>query len=186
METGLKSYRAIPRPYWMAQMLSKHYFYLISLNKEPDEVLASHGPSGTMELLLKRGWELNFVEWLRAHSSLLKDISVSDMFSLYMGYALAVGKAEDIIEAFLAIYPQQKDTIMTAARQLERRGMKIGMERGMEKGIEKGIEKGRQEVARNMLVKLRLDLDTVQKATELNKEELQKILKEGSTISKGN
>jgi predicted transposase/invertase (TIGR01784 family) len=98
------------------------------------------------------------------------------MSSLYIGYALAVGKgkSEDIIEAFLDVYPQQKDTIMTAARQLERRGM------------ERGIEKGRQEVARNMLVKLRLDIDTVQKATELNKEELQKILKAGSAISKGN
>jgi hypothetical protein len=41
---------------------------------------------------------------------------------------------------------------MTAARQLER--------------------KGKQEVAKNMLVKLNLDVDTVQKATELTKGEL--------------
>ena len=53
---------------------------------------------------------------------------------------------------------------MTAARQLER--------------------KGRQEVARNMLVNLHFDIDTVQKATELTKEELQEILKEGSATSK--
>jgi hypothetical protein len=105
----ISDYFEIP---WMAKILSEHYFYLISLNKESDEVLASHGHSGPMELLLKRAWETNFVEWLREHSSLLKDILVSDMFSLYISYALAVGrgKAEDIIEAFLDVYPQQKES----------------------------------------------------------------------------
>jgi hypothetical protein len=33
-----------------------------------------------------------------------------------------------------------------------------------------------------MLLKLRLDIDTVQKATELTKEELQQIIKKGEKI----
>lgn len=44
--------------------------------------------------------------------------------------------------------------------------------------IEQGILIKAREVAKNMLLKLRLDMDTVQKATELTKEELQQILKE--------
>ena len=44
--------------------------------------------------------------------------------------------------------------------------------------IEQGIIIKAREVAKNMLLKLRLDIDTVQKATELTKEELQQILKE--------
>jgi hypothetical protein len=47
-----------------------------------------------------------------------------------------------------------------------------------------GILTKAREVARNMLVKLHLDLDIVQKATELTKEELQEILKEGSIASR--
>ena len=74
------------------------------------------------------------------------------------------------------MYPQKKENIMTAARQLERKGR--------QEGKQKGKQEGRQEVARNMLVKLHLDLDTVQKATELTEEELQEILKEGSIISR--
>jgi hypothetical protein len=33
-------------------------------------------------------------------------------------------KAEDIVGAFLAMYPQKKEPIMTAARQLEKKGRK--------------------------------------------------------------
>ena len=44
-------------------------------------------------------------------------------------------------------------------------------------------QEARLIIAKNMLVELRLDLDTVQKATELTKEELKEILKKGNTTS---
>lgn len=38
-------------------------------------------------------------------------------------------------------------------------------------------EEGKYEVAKNMLFKLHLDIDTVQKATGITKEDLQRIIK---------
>jgi hypothetical protein len=66
------------------------------------------------------------------------------------------------------------------------------IDQGIQQGIQQGVQQGRQEdilakareVARNMLLKFRLDLDTVQKVTELSKGELQDILKENHTTSK--
>jgi len=114
------------------------------------------------------------MEWLKGHEPLLSNIGLSDMFPLSINYALAVGKdkPEDIIDAFLGIYPQYKETIMTAARQLERKGKQEGKQ-------ERNIE-----VARNMHVNLHFDLATIQKVTELTKEELQGILKEIGDTSK--
>ena len=47
----------------------------------------------------------------------------------------------------------------------------------IKQGLQQGILIKAREVAKNMLLKLRLDIDTVQKATELTKEELQQIIK---------
>ena len=57
---------------------------------------------------------------------------------------------------------------MTAARQLEKRG-EI-------KGKMEGKVEGKIEIAKNLLLKLHLDIATVQQATELSKAELEKIL----------
>ncbi len=50
-------------------------------------------------------------------------------------------------------------------------------EEGKYEGIELGMKKGIKKVAEDMLFKLHFDLDTVQKATGLNKEDLQRIIK---------
>jgi hypothetical protein len=47
-----------------------------------------------------------------------------------------------------------------------------------QEGIEIGKKEGREEVAKTMLLKLGLDVDTVQRATELPKTALEKILQE--------
>jgi predicted transposase YdaD len=43
---------------------------------------------------------------------------------------------------------------------------------------EEGIQTGRLEIAKNMLFKLGLGIDTVQKATDLSKEVIQNLLKD--------
>jgi predicted transposase/invertase (TIGR01784 family) len=59
---------------------------------------------------------------------------------------------------------------MSVAQQLRQEGLEIGREEGI---VTKAIA-----VAKNMLFKLHLDIDIVQKATELPKDELEKILQE--------
>ena len=62
------------------------------------------------------------------------------------------------------------DIIMSAAEKLKKEwleeGMEIGKEKGMGEGMEKGVEKGiftkAIAVAKNMLLKLKMDIDIVQ------------------------
>ena len=58
-------------------------------------------------------------------------------------------------------------------------GIEKGIQRGMEKGIEKGIMEGSQkekiEIAKKML-ELKIDIETIAKATGLTEQEIEKIL----------
>ena len=58
-------------------------------------------------------------------------------------------------------------------------GIEKGIQRGMEKGIEKGIMEGSQkekiEIAKKML-ELKIDKETIAKATGLTEQEIEKIL----------
>ena len=58
-------------------------------------------------------------------------------------------------------------------------GLEKGIQRGMEKGIEKGIMEGSQkekiEIAKKML-ELKIDIETIAKATGLTEQEIEKIL----------
>ena len=77
---------------------------------------------------------------------------------------------------------RQRDTISAAEEKGEARGIQQGMQEGIQKGIQEGMQQGKQaekiEIARNMLLELKLGLDIVQKATGLSKEELEKLVKE--------
>ena len=59
------------------------------------------------------------------------------------------------------------------------KGMKEGIQRGIEKGIEKGIMEGSQkekiEIAKKML-ELKIDKETIAKATGLTEQEIEKNL----------
>ena len=60
---------------------------------------------------------------------------------------------------------------MTAAQQLEQRGM----QQGMLQGVLQGIQAKSVEIAKNMLYKLHLDMQTVAQATGLSEEELKEL-----------
>lgn len=63
------------------------------------------------------------------------------------------------------------------------KGLEIGIEKGIQRGIEKGIEKGimegsqkeKIEIAKKML-ELKIDIETIAKATGLTEQEIEKIL----------
>jgi predicted transposase/invertase (TIGR01784 family) len=154
----------------LARLIINKSFHLVNLIKQDDEDFVAHESSGVMEVLLKRASRANFIEWMKEHKELMRKLPAGPYLNIGVDYALGVskGKAEDIIDSFILVYPELKDVIMTAATQLRREGEKIGMQQGI------------MEVAKNMILKLHLDIDTVQKATELTKEELQEIIKEAT------
>ena len=75
------------------------------------------------------------------------------------------------IAALIEVVPHKKETIMTAAQQLETRGEK----RGMRQGIQQGIQQEKLHIAKNMLYKLHLDTTAVSKVTGLSQAELSKL-----------
>jgi predicted transposase/invertase (TIGR01784 family) len=76
-----------------------------------------------------------------------------------------------LIQAIVNIIPKRKEDIMTAAQQLEQRGMQQGM------------QQEKLHIAKNMLSKLHLDMQTVAQATGLSEEELMKLQQEGKERS---
>ena len=56
-------------------------------------------------------------------------------------------------------------------------GTEKGIEKGMKKGMEEGIEKEKEKTAKKLL-ELGIDEETIQKATELNHDQIQKLKKE--------
>jgi hypothetical protein len=82
----------------------------------------------------------------------------------YIGIFVSGSKKEleNLVTLMITNEQEQEEIMRSIAQQYE------------EIGIEKGIE----NVAKNMLLELHLDIDTVQKATKLNKETIQNLLKE--------
>ncbi|MHB9148193.1 MAG: Rpn family recombination-promoting nuclease/putative transposase [Candidatus Amoebophilus sp.] len=153
---------------WIAKLLMGKSFFLINLNKEDDALLSKHGESSVMELLLKRASDRNFITWIRENHKLLQDVPVKGTLEASLDYILQVGqgKAEEIIEAFTSLFPQFKEHIMTAARQLEKRGEKRGMELG--------IQTTAQAIAKNML-KDGEAIEKIIRYTGLSREAIEKL-----------
>jgi flagellar biosynthesis/type III secretory pathway protein FliH len=85
----------------------------------------------------------------------------------------------ETIVNLIIVNEQEKEKFMrSVAQEYIQQGMQQGIQQGIHQGMQQGITTKAREVAKNMLLKLHLDVDAVQKATELTKEELQEILKE--------
>ncbi|OJW67188.1 MAG: hypothetical protein BGO68_01330 [Candidatus Amoebophilus sp. 36-38] len=156
---------------WMARLLMGKFFSLINLNEESDLSLANHELSAMMQLLLKRASDSNFITWLKENCKLMETVPFERILSISIDYVLQVSKAsaEEILEVFSEIYPQFKNTIMTAARQLERKGEV--------KGIELGIQRNQLAIAKNML-KESCEIGLIQKVTGLSEHTIEKLRKE--------
>ena len=144
---------------------------LIDLTTLSEETLETYGKADLLALLLKQAIQRDYLKWIQENKEkffilLKRGYGVSGSW-----YILATDdktEPDTLLKALTELAPYNKENIMSAAQQLRQEGKK---ERNL-------------EVARNMLVKLHLDVDTVQKATELTKEELQEILEEGNNTFK--
>lgn len=125
-----------------------------------------------MELLLKRASQGKFSSWMREHQALMRKVSTEQYIDLSLEYALQVSqeKAEEIIDIFEATYPELKEAIMTAARQLERRGE----ERGIQQGMQEGLQVKALEIAQNML-ESGLEVSLIAQVTGLEEETIRKF-----------
>ena len=61
---------------------------------------------------------------------------------------------------------------MRAVQQLEAKGRQEGIQEGMQKGMQKGMQTRNLEIAKTMLRQLHLDVEVVQQATGLSRQEI--------------
>ena len=158
----------------LARLVIGKSFHLVNLNKKDDDDLVKHGPSGMMEVLLKRASRVKFTEWMQENKALMKKLPAGPYLHTGIDYALGVGKdkAEDIINSFILVYPQLKEMVMTAATQLRKEGEKLGIQRGIQQGVQQGI----QQIVKSMLKK-GLTVSLIQEVTGLSKETIEQLKK---------
>ena len=135
-------------------------FILIDLNKCADTELAAQGPCGLMTLLLKHSDRKDLLSWMLEHKALLRSLTTAQrMIVTIFDYIYSVSEEETkkIMSTFEAIYPEQKNKIVSA----KNRDIKAAM----------------QTVAQKMLHQLQLGIDVVKQATGLSDRELSQLVK---------
>ena len=148
----------------MKELFTIPGFNLVHLSKYSDNWLKE---TGVFQILLKLGGQRTkeVLGWIESNPEYIAKLLASPYKYGGVSYLLELEKRKNpliIIDNLINLFPIFKDDIVSAAQQLRQEAIK-----------------GRNlEVARNMFVKLHLDIDTVQKATELTRDELQEILKE--------
>lgn len=88
-------------------------------------------------------------------------------------YIMAVKKipVEELDHRYQTIPGERSDLIMTLAEELRQEGKR----EGRQEGRQEGIVMGKVEIARNML-KLNLDITTIEQATGLSPEEIKQLM----------
>jgi predicted transposase/invertase (TIGR01784 family) len=154
---------------------------LIDLTVITQEELIKHGKADLLEVLLKQAVSRDFLNWVNSNQALIS-ILLSRFYGssgiIYMLDRDDKNDLEKLMDAIIKAAPDKQELIMTAAQQLREQGMQQGMQQGIQQGMQQGMETRNLEIAKNLLFKLHLDIDTVQKATELTRQDLEEILKQ--------
>ena len=161
-------------------------FHVIDLTQFFDEEILTHRLCAPMEILFKHSRDgvlelepICYQNVFRVCVATLGDDYLVSMLEYVDSIEnLEVGKR---LHKFLEeIFKNKNDTLMTYRQVLKQEGNQEGFTVGLLTGVKTGREEGKQEkaieVAKNMLLKFNLDIDTVHKFTELPKAELKKIL----------
>jgi predicted transposase YdaD len=104
-----------------------------------------------------------------------------ELIGIYI--ALCVDRSRYSLEKIvnlIIINEQEKNKFMQSVAQ---EYIEQGIRQGIRQGMQQGIQTRNLEIARAMLLNLHLDADTVRKATDLTKEEIQELLKGANNTS---
>ena len=101
-----------------------------------------------------------------------------ELVGRYLGWCVNRSRysLEEIVNLIITNDKEKEIFMQSVAQEYFDQGLEVGKEKGRGEGREEGIFTKAIAVAKNMLLKLKLDMDTVQQATELPKAELEKIL----------
>ena len=162
---------------------------MTDLTTRSDKELVEEGLAGLMQVMIKQGVVRDHLNWIKENKQLFCSIANSPLGYTSVVYILttdAVNDPEKLKQAIVEAAPNQEETVMTAAAQIEEVGIKKGMELGLLTGIEKGIEKGMAQgmekgiekrtldIAKNMLLK-NSDINFISDITGLTINEIKSL-----------
>lgn len=144
---------------------------LIDLGQLSEEELSKHGSADMLELLLKQGQKRTFYKWLEEHPELV--LALFERVYGYSGIVYILDQEKkypgnDLVKKLKSISPSKEKDIMQAVRTIRQESMQQGMQQGM--------QARNLEIVERML-RLHLDVDTIQQATGLLKEEVLQLKK---------
>lgn len=152
---------------------------LIDLGQTDEEELLGHGEARLLQLLLKQSREHTFYKWLQKHRAQLVALFDTDYWESALLYILSEEEEYDddtLLAEIISAKPSKKKDIMNAAQRLIDKGEAIGMQLGKQEGVQEGMQAKEIEIAEKML-KLHLDVNTIQQATNLSIEAIMKLSK---------
>jgi len=136
-------------------------FLLIDLTVLSDEQLLQDGLAFLMEMLLKHSRAKNFLTILNQRREAIKGILKQlkrDYRRFVLKYVINETQDEEVpnaVERLVQILttdlPEDKETIMTFAQQLEQKGLKQGLKQGRQEGREEGRHEEARAIAKNLL-----------------------------------
>jgi hypothetical protein len=145
---------------------------MTDLTTRSDKELVEEGLAGLMQVMIKQGVVRDHLNWIKNNQQLVFSIISSPLGYPSVVYILttdAVNDPEKLKQAIVEAAPNQEETVMTAAAQIE--------EVGVKKGMEKGMEKEKFNTARNML-KFGSEPSFIEKVTGLPIESIMGIQKD--------
>jgi predicted transposase/invertase (TIGR01784 family) len=89
----------------------------------------------------------------------------------YMLQYADIGDVDHFLRIVIESMPEREASIMSAAQQLEQRGIKKGMQRGMHQGMHQGMQK----MARYLLSENKHTVSEIADITGLDEEEIKKL-----------
>ena len=121
---------------------------LVDLNTFSEAELAQHGTADMLQILLKQGIQRSFLPWIKANPDMIRRLIQRSYWVSGLHYMLGVEEKDDPAElkkAIIAIAPEKKEEVMTAAQKLWDGGKEEGRVEGIEVGRVEGMEVGRVE-----------------------------------------
>ncbi|MEN0016609.1 MAG: Rpn family recombination-promoting nuclease/putative transposase, partial [Bacteroidota bacterium] len=118
---------------------------LVDLNTFSEAELMQHGTADMLQILLKQGIQRSFLPWIKSNPDMIRRLSQRSYWVSGIHYMLGVEAKDDPAElkkAIIAIAPEKKEEIMTAAQKLWDGGKEEGRVEGREEGRVEGRVEG--------------------------------------------
>ncbi len=163
----------------LARQLFEGEYKLIDLQSMDDKEILKSDNLGYIECLMKHIRDRDFMKFLSSIEMTIGKVD-EDIFRISISYMIPRIKEENIVELKGLIENARGHEVMRSVADVWfedgiKQGHAQGHAQGDAQGYARGIEQGKLLIAKNLL-KQKLDINLISKATDLTEEEIKKLL----------